>query len=61
MGLPASRDDGQATPLPKGRGQAAGARDRLIPEVGAPTAPIAIRRPEGEGAFSLLIPVRLEN
>ncbi|MFD3583279.1 MerR family transcriptional regulator [Streptomyces sp. NPDC058683] len=40
---------------------AAGARDRLILEFGAPTAPIAIRRPEDEGAFSLLMPVRLEN
>ncbi|MFK0104996.1 MerR family DNA-binding transcriptional regulator [Streptomyces sp. NPDC091217] len=40
---------------------AAGARDRLILEFGAPTAPIAIRRPDDEGAFSLLMPVRLEN
>ncbi|MER5791852.1 MerR family transcriptional regulator [Streptomyces sp. NPDC001980] len=40
---------------------AAGARDRLILEFGASTAPIAIRRPEDEGAFSLLMPVRLEN
>ncbi|MFV0137385.1 MerR family transcriptional regulator [Streptomyces sp. HMX87] len=45
----------------------AGARDRLILEVGAPTAPLAIRRPDGpdgpgdEGAFSLLMPVRLED
>ncbi|MBW8797345.1 MAG: MerR family transcriptional regulator [Streptomyces sp.] len=40
---------------------AAGARDRLVLEIGAPTAPIAIRRPDDEGAFSLLMPVRLEN
>ncbi|WP_221360201.1 MerR family transcriptional regulator [Streptomyces beigongshangae] len=40
---------------------AAGARDRLILEVGAPTAPIAIRRPDDESAFSLLMPVRLED
>ncbi|MFJ9560625.1 MerR family transcriptional regulator [Streptomyces fuscichromogenes] len=40
---------------------AAGARDRLVLEFGAPTAPIAIRRPEDESAFSLLMPVRLEN
>ncbi|MEU9453642.1 MerR family transcriptional regulator [Streptomyces sp. NPDC048277] len=40
---------------------AAGARDRLVLEFGAPTAPIAIRRPDDEDAFSLLMPVRLEN
>jgi DNA-binding transcriptional MerR regulator len=40
---------------------AAGARDRLVLELGAPTAPIAIRRPEDEGTFSLLMPVRLES
>jgi DNA-binding transcriptional MerR regulator len=40
---------------------AAGARDRLILELGAPTAPIAIRRPDDEGAFSILMPVRLED
>ncbi|MFI6248171.1 MerR family transcriptional regulator [Streptomyces sp. NPDC051016] len=40
---------------------AAGARDRLVLEFGAPTAPIAIRRPGDEGAFSLLMPVRLED
>ncbi|MFJ4961726.1 MerR family transcriptional regulator [Streptomyces sp. NPDC088729] len=39
----------------------AGARDRLILELGAPTAPIAIRRPDDEGAFSVLMPVRLED
>lgn len=40
---------------------AAGARDELVLELGAPTAPLAIRRPDDEGAFSLLMPVRLEN
>ncbi|MEU2582082.1 MerR family transcriptional regulator [Streptomyces avermitilis] len=39
----------------------AGARDELILELGAPTAPLAIRRPDDEGAFSLLMPVRLES
>lgn len=38
----------------------AGARDRLILEFGAPTAPVAVRRPDEEGAFSLLMPVRLD-
>jgi len=40
---------------------AAGARDRLILELVAPTAPIAIRRPDDEGTFSILMPVRLED
>ncbi|MFJ9706861.1 MerR family transcriptional regulator [Streptomyces sp. NPDC101234] len=40
---------------------AAGARDRLILELGAPTTPIAIRRPDDEDAFSLLMPVRLDH
>ncbi|MEV5954380.1 MerR family transcriptional regulator [Streptomyces sp. NPDC051987] len=40
---------------------AAGAREQLILEFGTPTAPIAIRRPDDEGAFSLLMPVRLED
>ncbi|MEU8903018.1 MerR family transcriptional regulator [Streptomyces mirabilis] len=40
---------------------AAGARDALILELGAPTAPIAIRRADDEGSFSILMPVRLEN
>ncbi|MDQ0762652.1 DNA polymerase III subunit beta family protein [Streptomyces canus] len=40
---------------------AAGARDRLVLELTAPTAPIAIRRPDDEGGFSILMPVRLEN
>ncbi|MPY62611.1 DNA polymerase III subunit beta family protein [Streptomyces spongiae] len=39
----------------------AGARDRLILEFGAPTAPVAIRRPDDEDTFSMLMPVRLEN
>ncbi|MEW2299018.1 MerR family transcriptional regulator [Streptomyces sp. NPDC006655] len=40
---------------------AAGARDRLVLEFGAPTAPIVIRRPDDEDAFSMLMPVRMEN
>ncbi|MGW0824942.1 DNA polymerase III subunit beta family protein [Streptomyces sp. NPDC002845] len=40
---------------------AAGARDQLILEFGAPTAPLAIRRPDTEDTFSILMPVRLEN
>lgn len=39
----------------------AGARDELVLELGAPTAPLVIRRPDDEDAFSLLMPVRLEN
>ncbi|WP_328303806.1 MerR family transcriptional regulator [Streptomyces sp. NBC_00435] len=39
---------------------AAGARDRLVLELGAPTAPLAVRRPGDEDAFSLLMPVRLD-
>ncbi|GAA4809092.1 MerR family DNA-binding transcriptional regulator [Streptomyces ziwulingensis] len=39
----------------------AGARDELILELGAPTAPLAIRRPDDERTFSLLMPVRLED
>ncbi|WP_255955829.1 DNA polymerase III subunit beta family protein [Streptomyces odontomachi] len=39
---------------------AAAARDRLILEVGAPTAPLAIRRTDTEDTFSLLMPVRLD-
>ncbi|CAL9632803.1 MerR family transcriptional regulator [Streptomyces sp. Tu 3180] len=39
---------------------AAGGRDRLVLEIGAPTAPLAIRRPDDEDTFSLLMPVRLE-
>ncbi|MFD7261722.1 MerR family transcriptional regulator [Streptomyces sp. NPDC059874] len=40
---------------------AAGARDRLVLEFGAPTAPVVIRRTDTEDAFSLLMPVRLED
>ncbi|MEU2494518.1 MerR family transcriptional regulator [Streptomyces sp. NPDC007883] len=40
---------------------AAGARDHLILEFGAPTAPLVIRRPDDEDTFSLLMPVRLED
>jgi DNA-binding transcriptional MerR regulator len=40
---------------------AAGARDQLILEFGAPTAPLAIRRTDTEDTFSILMPVRLEN
>lgn len=40
---------------------AAGARGWLVLELGAPTAPVTIRRPEGGGAFSMLMPVRLED
>ncbi|MFE6893419.1 MerR family transcriptional regulator [Streptomyces sp. NPDC057694] len=39
----------------------AGARDRLILELGAPAAPIAVRRPDDEDSFSILMPVRLED
>ncbi|MGW0853780.1 DNA polymerase III subunit beta family protein [Streptomyces sp. NPDC002690] len=40
---------------------AAGSRDQLIVEVGAPTAPLAIRRTDTDDTFSLLMPVRLES
>ncbi|MEU0596898.1 MerR family transcriptional regulator [Streptomyces sp. NPDC006393] len=39
---------------------ASAGRDRLILEFGAPTAPVAIRRPGDEDTFSILMPVRLE-
>ncbi|MFH7597301.1 MerR family transcriptional regulator [Streptomyces racemochromogenes] len=39
---------------------AAGGADRLVLELGAPTAPLAVRRPEDGTAFSLLMPVRLD-
>jgi DNA polymerase III sliding clamp (beta) subunit (PCNA family) len=39
----------------------AGARDQLVLELTAPTAPIAIRRPDDESGFSILMPVRLED
>lgn len=35
-------------------------RDRLVLELGAPTAPLAIRRADTEETFSLLMPVRLD-
>ncbi|MFE2333782.1 DNA polymerase III subunit beta family protein [Streptomyces coelicoflavus] len=41
---------------------AAADRDRLVLEFGAaPTAPLAIRRTDDEGTFSLLMPVRLDS
>ncbi|MFD6420936.1 MerR family transcriptional regulator [Streptomyces sp. NPDC060198] len=40
---------------------AAGAQDQLILEVGAPTAPLAIRRTDTDTTFSMLMPVRLES
>ncbi|MEU9163082.1 MerR family transcriptional regulator [Streptomyces sp. NPDC048424] len=40
---------------------AAGARDQLVLELGAPTAPLVIRRTDSEDTFSLLMPVRLED
>ncbi|WP_405623357.1 MerR family transcriptional regulator [Streptomyces sp. NBC_00076] len=40
---------------------AAGARDQLVLEFGAATAPLAIRRTDTEDTFSILMPVRLEN
>ncbi|MFE5259775.1 DNA polymerase III subunit beta family protein [Streptomyces coelicoflavus] len=41
---------------------AAADRDRLVLEFGAaPTAPLAIRRTDDEGTFSLLMPVRLDH
>ncbi|MEU3275885.1 MerR family transcriptional regulator [Streptomyces antibioticus] len=39
----------------------AGARDELVLELGAPTVPLAIRRPHDENAFSILMPVRLDD
>lgn len=39
---------------------AAGARDELVLEFGAPTAPMAIRRTDTEDTFSILMPVRLD-
>jgi DNA polymerase III sliding clamp (beta) subunit (PCNA family) len=40
---------------------AAAARDELVLEFVAPTAPLVIRRPDDEDTFSLLMPVRLES
>ncbi|MEU5089240.1 MerR family transcriptional regulator [Streptomyces sp. NPDC021356] len=39
----------------------AGARDELLLEFSAPTAPLVIRRPDDEDTFSLLMPVRLDD
>ncbi|KAB2973956.1 MerR family transcriptional regulator [Streptomyces sp. SS1-1] len=39
----------------------AGARDHLLLELGAPTTPIAIRRPDDEATLSILMPVRLDD
>ncbi|PNV35759.1 DNA polymerase III subunit beta [Streptomyces sp. DH-12] len=65
--------DGEVAPAPEGADApdlvavnraflldalAAAAGDRLVLEFGAPTAPLAIRRPEDEHTFSLLMPVR---
>ncbi|MFD7614416.1 MerR family transcriptional regulator [Streptomyces sp. NPDC059828] len=38
---------------------AAGDRDRLVLELGGPTAPLAIRRLDNEHTYSLLMPVRI--
>ncbi|MFJ1732732.1 MerR family transcriptional regulator [Streptomyces sp. NPDC088254] len=40
---------------------AAGGRDRLVLELGAPNAPIVLRRLDDADAFSILMPVRLED
>lgn len=40
---------------------AAGAREKLVLELRTPTAPLAVRRPDDEHTFSILMPVRLEN
>ncbi|WP_448319008.1 DNA polymerase III subunit beta family protein [Streptomyces sp. CO7] len=40
---------------------AAGKTDRLVLEFGDPTAPMAVRRTDTEDAFSILMPVRLED
>ncbi|MFF1722298.1 DNA polymerase III subunit beta family protein [Streptomyces sviceus] len=39
----------------------AAGRDRLVLELTAPTAPIAIRRPDDEQSFSILMPFRLQD
>ncbi|MGW2732449.1 DNA polymerase III subunit beta family protein [Streptomyces sp. NPDC001494] len=39
----------------------AAAHDRLVLESTSPTAPLAIRRPDDEHTFSLLMPVRLDD
>ncbi|MFF4328494.1 MerR family transcriptional regulator [Streptomyces sp. NPDC001591] len=38
----------------------AAATNRLLLELGTPTAPLAVRHPENETTFSLLMPVRLD-
>lgn len=60
-------DDGEEDPAAVGLNRtflldalAAADRDRLILELGAPKAPVVIRRPDDEEAFSLLMPVRLD-
>ena len=40
---------------------AAAARDRLVLELGSPIAPLAVRLPDREDTFSLLMPVRLDH
>ncbi|HET9897912.1 MAG TPA: MerR family transcriptional regulator [Streptosporangiaceae bacterium] len=40
---------------------AAGGRDQLMLEFGAPNAPLAIRRTDAEDTFSLLMPIRLDS
>ncbi|MFI9217736.1 DNA polymerase III subunit beta family protein [Streptomyces werraensis] len=69
-------EDGRVGPVPEGSdgpdvvavnraflldALAAAADDRLVLEFGAPTAPLAIRRPHDEHTFSLLMPVRLSD
>ncbi|GHF05911.1 MerR family transcriptional regulator [Streptomyces werraensis] len=69
-------EDGRVAPVPEGAdgpdvvavnraflldALAAAADDRLVLEFGAPTAPLAIRRPHDEHTFSLLMPVRLSD
>lgn len=60
-------DDGDDDPAGVGLNRAflldalaAGDRDRLILELGAPKAPVAVRRPDDKETFSLLMPVRLD-
>ncbi|WP_405978926.1 MerR family transcriptional regulator [Streptomyces sp. NBC_00158] len=40
---------------------AAGDRDRLVLEAGAPNAPLTVRRTDDEDTYSLLMPVRVED
>lgn len=59
-------DDGDSPRVAVNRGflldaLAAGARDRLVLELTAPTVPIVIRRPDDEDGFSMLMPVRMED